>query len=126
MSGMTEKEKIAQVLAESSLVLRKVASERDEALDELARAKTKLAMVERRLTCEKLAADMHQKGLHTELEFNELVEDLEKAAEQGKLPVIQEAVKMSAPNMGNFHLNNDETRGSGLTDLESFLVGDVG
>ncbi len=42
--------------------------------------------------------------------------------------MIQEAVKMSAPNMGQkiASINNDETSGVGMSQLEQFLVGSVG
>ncbi len=125
---MTENEKIAQVLADAGQTLRKVASERDVAIAENTELKEKLASVETRLLCEKVAAEMHEKGLRHDTEFPELVDDLEKAASEGKLPVIQEAVKMAAPNMGNhFSINNDEVSSAGaMSDLEAYLVGNVG
>ena len=123
----TENEKIAEVLADAGQTLRKVASERDGALEENRQLKQKLASVETRLTCEKVAAEMHEKGLRQDTEFPDLVDDLEKAASEGRLPVIMEAVKMAAPNMGNhFSINNDEASGTGMSDLEAYLVGNVG
>ena len=86
-------------------------------------------MVRTRLECEKVAAQMHEKGINTDQDFTDLVDDLEKAAGEGRLPVIQEAVKMTAPNMGTkiAHTNNDdETAGLGSTQLEQYLVGSVG
>ena len=71
--------------------------------------------------------EMHEKGLRHDKEFPDLVDDLEKAASEGKLPVIMEAVKMAAPNMGNhFSINNDEAAGIGMSDFEAYLVGNVG
>jgi hypothetical protein len=120
--------KIAQVMADGSRALRQVATERDKLASENISLKTKLASIETRLTCEKVAAEMHEKGLNTDVEFPELVDALEKDAQAGRLPVIQEAVKMAAPYMGHriAHINNDETSADGMSDLEKFLVGSVG
>jgi hypothetical protein len=124
---MEEREKIAQVLADASSTLLKVASERDEALQRNAELEAKLAQASTRLEAEKLAAEMHEKGLATDQEFGELVADIEKAASEGELPVVQKAVKLAAPNMGGqFHINHDEARGTGSTDFERFIVGEVG
>ena len=87
----------------------------------------KLSSVETRLMCEKVAAEMHEKGLRHDTEFPELVDDLEKAASEGRLPVIMEAVKMAAPNMGShFSINHDEASAGGMSDFEAYLVGSVG
>ena len=124
---MKEREKIAKVLADASSTLVKVASERDSAVKENTQLKAKLAHITQRLEVEKLAAQMHDKGLHSDMDFEQLVSDLEKEASEGRLPVIQEAVKMSAPNMGrSFHINHDEARGTGGSDFERFIVGQVG
>lgn len=124
---MKEQEKIARVLADAGQTLRKVAAERDEKVVENAQLREKLSSVETRLMCEKVAAEMHEKGLRHDTEFPELVDDLEKAASEGRLPVIMEAVKMAAPNMGShFSINSDEAAGVGMSDLESYLVGNVG
>lgn len=122
------KTKEAQVLEAARDALIKVASERDEAVAENVQLHSKLAMVHTRLTCEKVAAQMHEKGINTDQDFTDLVEDLEKAAGEGRLPVIQEAVSMTAPNMGTkiASINNDENSGMGSTQLEQFLVGSVG
>lgn len=122
-----QQQKIARVLADAGQTLRKVASERDGAMAENGQLRQKLASVETRLMCEKIAAEMHEKGLRHDIEFPELVDDLEKSASEGKLPVIMEAVKMAAPNMGNhFSINNDEASGIGMSDFEAYLVGNVG
>jgi hypothetical protein len=120
--------KIAQVMADGSRALRKVGAERDKLAAENQELKTKLASIHTRLQCEKVAAEMHEKGLNTDVEFPELVDSLEKDAQAGKLQVIQEAVKMAAPDMGHriAHINNDETSSPGMSDLEKFLVGSVG
>lgn len=127
MSKNIQQQKIAQVLQSGARSLRKLASERKALYDENQQLKQKLAAQEVLSECEKLAAEMHSKGLRQDYEFSELVEDLVKSASEGKLQIIQEAVKMAAPNMDhNFHINEDENVGVGMTDFESYLVGDVG
>jgi len=122
------KTKEAQVLAAARDALIKVASERDTALQRANHAETKLASVHQRLTCEKVAAQMHEKGINADQDFTDLVDDLEKAASEGRLPVIEEAVKMSAPQMGTkiASINNDETSMAGGDQLTQYLVGSVG
>jgi hypothetical protein len=119
--------KEAQVLVAARDALRKVASERDSANLRADAAESKLASVRQRLECEKLAAQMHEKGINGDQDFASLVDDLEKAAQEGRLPVLQEAVRLSAPNMGHkiASINNDETSG-GESQLEQFIVGQVG
>ena len=94
-----QKEKVAQVLRDTAQVVRSLSAERDTALNKLAEAEAKNVAYERRVSCEKVAAQMHQKGIRTDEEFSDLVDPLEKSAEPGKLPVIEEAVPMSAANM---------------------------
>lgn len=121
-----EQQKIAQVLRSGARSLRKVASERNALYEENRLLKAKLAAQATLAECEKIASEMHSKGLRQDVEYSELVEDLVKSASSGKLPVIKEAVKLAAPNNNNFHINEDESFGGGMTDFESFLVGTVG
>ena len=124
---MAFKTKEAQVLAAAGEALLKVAAERDEAVRHAAEVETKLAEVALRLECEKTAAQMHSKGINSNVDFPELVQDLEKAAFEGRLPVIQEAVKLAAPDMSSKfgRINNDEAS-SGSSHFEQYLVGSVG
>lgn len=119
--------KEAQVLLAARDALIKVAEERDAVKEELRKERLKLAAIETRLECEKLAAQMHEKGINTDQDFVDLVASLEKEASRGRLPVIQEAVSMSAPNMGvkTASINNDETSGMGASQLEQYLVGSI-
>jgi len=116
-------EKISQVLFDTQSVLKSVVSERDQAI-------SKLARIERRMEAEKLANQMHSKGLELDTDLSSLTDHLEKEADQGRLPVIKQAVDMVGPNMGfkTAHLNHDASGegGSGSTDFERYLVGDVG
>lgn len=113
--------KLAQVLHDAEGALRSVTSERDSALQ-------KLAQMERRRDAEKVASDMHVKGVNLDKSFGDLADELEKSAEAGELPIIQRAVDMMAPNMGlNATLTNDETKvASGSTDFERYIFGNIG
>lgn len=112
--------KVAQVLADSSLALKSMAVERDKLA-------SMVSYYQRHEEARKLASAMHEKGLNRDVEFEELVTDLEKAASAGRLPAIQEAVNMVAPNMGfTGSLTHDDVQGGGSNALESFILGDVG
>jgi hypothetical protein len=118
MEKLSEK-KVAQVLRDAENAIRSVTSERDVALN-------KLAALEQRNLCEKIAFVMHSKGIHAEQSFESLVEGLEKAASQGRLPIIQEALDMMGSNMALGHINTDERVGTTGDALTQFIVGDVG
>jgi DNA anti-recombination protein RmuC len=123
------RQKVAQLLGDTSQALRQVTSERDDALHKAAAAETKLATIERRLEAEKVAARMHQKGLELDTDLNDLADHLEKAAQEGKLGEIQRAVEMVGPNMSiakTAHVNDDQPAGGGNSDLVRYLVGSVG
>jgi hypothetical protein len=114
-------EKIAKVLTDARNALVSVTEERDKLAE-------RCALLERRAEAEKIAAAMHEKGVHLDVEREDLVADLEKAAESGRLPVLEEALTMVGPNMGitGTLTSDEELRGSGGNALESFLLGDVG
>jgi hypothetical protein len=112
--------KVAQVLKDAQEALICVTQERDKLAEENSVMKT-------RMEAEKLASIMHQKGCRRDVEHDALVSELEKAAMEGRLPVIQEAVDMVAPNMGlTGTLVSDDVPGGGLSALEGFIVGNVG
>lgn len=114
------KEKVARVLADASVALKSVATERDKLAEEN-------ALLKRHFEAQKTAAAMHYKGLNLDVDYPTLVIELEKAAEAGRLPVIQEAVEMVGPNMGHLGiLTSDETHAGGSNAFESFILGDVG
>lgn len=114
--------KVAQLLHDAETALRSVTSERDHAVE-------KLAQLQRRRDAEKLAAEMHGKGIHLDKSFGDLSDDLEKSAESGELSIIQRAVDMMAPNMGlsTATLTSDETKvASGASEFERYLFGAIG
>lgn len=116
-----DNEKVAKVLKDAGVMLKSVAEERDKLA-------SKCALLERRFEAQKLASSMHAKGLNRDVEYDALVENLEKAAEDGRLPVIQEAVDMVGPNMGSIGSlsHDDHPVGGGSNPFESFILGDVG
>ena len=125
---MNYQEKVAKVLNDSAQLVRAVAGERDQALTKVAELQLKVAAYERRTQAEKVAAMMHQKGINTDMEFPSLVDELEKAAQAGKLPTIEEAVEMMGMNMSfkTASIQQDTPAGAGETEFERFLLGNIG
>lgn len=112
-------EKFAQVLRDAEATLRAVCLDRDKLA-------AKCAAFERREEAQKVASEMHNKGLELDVTFEDLVGRLEKEAEAGNLPAISTAVNLIGPNMSiGTPSNHDETAG-GISAFESFLVGSVG
>lgn len=112
--------KLAEVLHDTQRVLISVTQERDKLAYEN-------ASIKRTIEAEKLASVMHDKGCRLDTNFSDLVTELEKAAEEGQLPVIQQAVDMVGPNMGFRGIQtHDEMSGGGNDSLTSYLIGGVG
>ena len=113
---------VAQVLGAASETLRKQASY-IESLE------SQVSSMRRRDDAEKLAQVMHHKGIDTDVPVEQLTERLEKLAEQGKFETFRDAVDLVGPDMGTkiAQLDNSEERsGIGSSDLERWLVGQVG
>lgn len=120
MNKISNEQKLA-VLGEVPGVIRSLVAENDM-------LRTKVASMERRDQAEKLAVNMHSKGLELDKTASELADNLEKAAQQGKFETIREAVDMIGPDMGAklaSVANNDVGTSTG-SDLERYLVGGVG
>lgn len=107
--------KAAQVLADAAAVIRQVTTERDDAL-------AKLASIEQQQEAEKVASVMREKGLGNEDQIREVIE---KAASQGRMAVLKEAVDLAGPDMWKktAQLSDDRrgTTGTG-SDLENYLL----
>lgn len=115
-------EQVQSVLSQVPGTLRKLAAERDFWKKE---AESRMQRDE----AEKVAHAMHEKGISVDVPINELVEQLEKAAQSGRLEKIAEAVDLVGPNMGQkiASLTNDENHTSGgSSEFERFLLGGVG
>jgi hypothetical protein len=128
MTMKTYQKKVAQVLADSAVAMRQLQNERNAALVKNAELQMKVARYERRVQAEKVAAMMHQKGINMDTEFPSLVADLEKAAQEGKLPTIEEAVDMVGPDMSFKTASiHDTPVGAGSEDdLTRYLLGSIG
>ena len=125
---MNQKQKEAQVLSDAARIVRSVAGERDAALAKVAEQEQKLQAYERQAHAEKVAALMHQKGISTDIEYPQLVSDLLKSAQEGKLDTIEEAVQMVAPNMSlkTASIHDSPTAGATAHDFERYLLGNIG
>jgi hypothetical protein len=124
---MNEREKTAQVLADASRTLRTVGNERDFYMQKCAEQASELAAVRQRLEAEKLAAEAHEAGYYSDFTFPDLVGHFEKAAQEGRLPIIKEAMVAGPPSMGGQHaINNDGSQASAESELVGYLVGNVG
>lgn len=114
---------IAEVLSDASATLRAQQAHIGD-LEE------KLASKERRDRVEKLASEMHRKGLELDTAVEALADRLEKAATAGKLEAVEHAVELVGPDMGTklAQLTNDEPgmRSVSSSDLERYIVGGVG
>lgn len=118
-------EKAAALLVDAGHALQKVASERDSLAVKLAAAEEQNAMLLRRMEAEKVAADMHSKGVHLDVSFDKLASALEEeSAEQ--LNVIKVALQMQPGDMmSGARLTDTGSRSSG-SDFESYILGTVG
>lgn len=117
-------DQLQQVLDAVPGTLRKLAAERDYWRTE---AQTRMVHED----AEKVAHAMHEKGINVDVPINDLIETLEKAAAQGKLEKIADAVDMVGPDMGQkiASLTGDEsTAASEQTNsgFERYLMGGVG
>ena len=117
-------EDVLKIAADAPAVIRKLAAERDEAV-------SKLASIERRQAVEKLAHQMHEKGLELDTPEGELAERLMAWAEQGKLAEVQRAVDLTGPDMGRkiAQVHDDHrqyTSEEGGGEFVNYLLGNVG
>lgn len=114
-------DKVAEVLLDAKNALLAVTEERNKLAAENSDMK-------RRIEAEKLASAMHQKGIKTDMDLDELAAELEKEADTGRFDVIQQAVDLVAPNMGMNAgtLTHDDVTGEGASALEQYIFGKVG
>ncbi len=127
MSKKLDMNKVAHLLEDSANTIRKVAQERDTYKEKAASLAEQNASLVRRMEAEKVAAEMHTKGIRTEVPFDTLAEHLEKEAEAGKLEQIKLALDMTGPDMmkGAFVREDGEAGESG-SEFERFITGSVG
>lgn len=120
--------KVAQLAADSAATLKKVAYERDAYREKVAALNEQNAALIRRMEAEKVAAEMHSKGVRTEVPFDTLAEYLEKEAAAGRLEQVKLALDMTGPDMmKEAFINEDESSGGGASnEFERFITGSVG
>lgn len=116
--------RFSAVIRESVDVLRKTAAERDNLSAQNESLRAKLAMVEQRLRSEKIAAEMHQKGINADIPFSDLVVQIDKQASEGQsLDILERAVEMSAFDMSKTAtVGAPGTNGTSEQRLAGFLV----
>lgn len=113
---------LIEALSHVSPTLKKLASDRDQALQELSQLK-------QRIEYEKTAAQMIQKGL-TNDPFEKVVDYVEKQAEEVGLAAVRKGIEFSGPDMGDklAHLANEETvaLSNDASDFVRCILGGVG
>lgn len=109
-------EKKAAIIAEAPVVIRKLAAERDE-------LREKLAKIETRQQVEKLAHNMIEKGIESG-NHTALADRLEKQAHSGELDLkrLTDAVELVGPNMGKEAHVSDADSSSGLSAFEQVIL----
>ena len=104
----------ASILKQAGAAIRKVTSERDEAL-------AKVASFEKTQRVSKIAREMEDKGLSSDLSFEEKVAAINTSK---NLDVTEEAIKLAAPQSQLF--GNAEERpssgGNSSSALESYIM----
>lgn len=125
----SNQEKIAQVLRDGSLALRKLAAERDTLQSQNEKLAQENKVLHTRMEAEKVAMDMHERNVHTNIPLDLLVEQLEKKAHEDPrgFEVIREAVNMTGPDLlktASVGSSTSMPDGSS-TDFERFILGDV-
>jgi len=88
----------------------------------------KLASTEKKDRAEKIASEMHRKGIELDVSVEDLADRLQKTAAE-KLDTIEKAVDLVGPDMGSkigSVSNHERGDSSGSNDLERFILGDAG
>ena len=120
--------KVAQILADSASNLVKVAQERDLYKTRSEKLAEENAALLRRMDAEKVAMDMVEKGMNTDVQFDVLVNSLEKKAQEDPehFRILKEAVGLTGPDMFKTASIGSKTTAQGGSDFERFILGDVG
>lgn len=113
---------LAEVLTDSATTLRSQQATINELQD-------KLAARDSRDRVEKIAGEMHRKGLELDTSVELLADRLEKHA-ASKLDAIEQGVELVGPDMGtklaSLISDNPGASAGSSSDLERFIVGGVG
>lgn len=112
---------IASVLTDAALLLRSQAAHIHELEEKIAESGKKERV-------EKIASEMHRKGLELDVSAEELSDRLMKTAET-KLDTIEKAVDLVGPDMASkigSVGNHERGDSSGSNDFERFILGNAG
>ena len=122
-----DQDKVAQVLADSASTLVKVAKERDDLHAKNIKLAQENAALLRRMDAEKVAMDMHERGINADVPIETLVGTLEKKAETDpqNYAVLKEAVGLTGPDMFKAASVGGKTEASGGSSFERFILGAV-
>lgn len=101
----------ASLLKQAGATIRTLSKERSE-------LREKIASYEKRERMEKIARDMEEKGLSTDLNFEQKLAALEKAPD---LRVTEEAIKLAAPQGRGFGSLSDQPSGA-TSSFEHFIM----
>lgn len=120
--------KHAQVLRDTAVVLPQLAAERDDLQQKLASVTAERDAYRNRMDAEKLAMEMHSKGIRSDEALSDLADDLEKKASEDpySLRVLREAVELTGPDMMKNASVGGNDHGAGLSQLEQFIHGHIG
>jgi len=110
-------QKIAQVVKSAKEAIVSLAAERNKLASEVAELR-------RLRDVEKLASDMHERGARMDVTHPELVDELLKAANDGRLDVIKEALDLY-PTLGYTDRISDSNSNTG-DNFTNYLLGNVG
>lgn len=102
----------ASLLKQAGAAIRNLSKERSD-------LREKVAAFEKRERMEKIAREMEEKGLSSDLTFAQKVAALEKAPD---LRVTEEAIKLAAPQGRVFGGLSDHPSGGGISSFEHFIM----
>jgi hypothetical protein len=120
--------KIAQVLRDGATALVQVSHERDHLAQENTKLASEVKSLRLRMEAEKVAMDMHDKGVHTSVSFEDLTDQLEKKAHQDPhgFEVLREALNITGPDMLKTAAVGTNVSASTGSDFERYIIGDIG
>lgn len=110
---------IHAVLGETSSTLRKLASERDALAEENGKLRQALATYQLNERVEKIAQEVHAKGIEQGRTPEETREFLLQKAASGELDVVEQAIGMTAAQAPLGHLGDKPT---GDSSLEEYVL----
>jgi len=112
-------EKIQAVLGETSSTLRKLASERDGLLEENANLRRAINQYRLNERVEKIAHEVHAKGIEQGRTPEETRDFLLQKAASGELDVVEQAIRMTAAQAPLGFLGDKPT---GDTSFEEYVL----